>query len=80
MNNDRCSLPKCVTPRFIELLNRIHITPLWIRCVFRQEMCFLLQDYHLSCGGVVTCGQAIEVDAACDRFTQSVFSVPIDCL
>ena len=29
----------------------------------------LLEDYHLSCSGIVTCGQTVEVDAACDRFT-----------
>lgn len=46
----------------------------------RSRLRGLLEDYHLSCAGIIACGQAVEVNAACYGLTQFVLSVPVDSL
>ena len=40
---------------------------------------FLLDDEHLPRGGIVPCGQVIEVHTTCYLFTELVTTIPVDC-
>ena len=39
----------------------------------------LLAYEHFSGGGEIVCGERVEIDTACDGFTDFVFAVPIRC-
>ena len=43
----------------------------------RQEG--LLEDDHLAGGGVIACGEVVEIYTACDLLAELVSAVPVDC-
>ena len=40
----------------------------------------LLEDQHFSCGGIVACGQMVEVDPTCYFLTDLISAIPINSL
>ena len=49
-------------------------------CLLLSGYAFLLDNQHFPGGGIITCGQVIEVHTACHLFTQSVSAIPVDRL
>ena len=39
----------------------------------------LLEDDHLAGGGVIACGEVVEIYTACDLLAELVSAVPVDC-